>query len=170
MRKFMIALSMMFLCSLGTYAQKGMQGVGVNAAFNMSFDDGGAGLGGSVKYQYNISDFFRIEPSFSYYGPLDGDLFNMTALLNVHAFFMAPQAVRPYFFAGAGFVMFSDEHSYYIDNYREDTEDFGFNGGFGLDWRITHNWSFQVEAGLLMGVSDDDEIGGRASIGITYNF
>ena len=70
MKKVMVILLLAVVTSGSAFAQKGMQGVGVNAAMNAHVGSGAStSLGPSVKYQYNISNFIRIEPSFSYYFP-----------------------------------------------------------------------------------------------------
>ena len=173
MKKVFLVLFATIVFSMQGFAQKGMQGIGVNFSTNFSLVDGGMGFGGSVKYQYNVSDYIRLEPSFSFYG-VSEDAFNMTGLVNVHIFFSSPRFFRPYFFVGPGYVSFTDDHSYnYGSYYYEDKEtdpDFGVNGGFGLDFRVSHNFSLQLEAGGIIGVSDDDEICGKLSIGFCYNF
>lgn len=156
--------------SLQGFAQKGMQGVGVNVAGNVHK---GFGLGASIKYQYNLSDYIRLEPSFSYYAIIaEKDAFNMTGFANLHLFFSSPNALRPYFFAGAGFVSFKDFHHYYVDNYyygkkSDDDSGLGLDIGLGLDFRMTHTISLQVEAGAMYGA---EKIGGRFNIGLCYNF
>ena len=145
-------------CSVQSYAQKGMQGVGVNFATNV-VDAFAPGVG--VKYQYNISNYVRLEPSFSLYG-LEDDGFSMAGMLNVHLFFSSPRSLRPYFFAGAGYVNFRY-------NGGEDRGGVGADAGLGLDWRLSHKISLQLEAGVLAG-SEDVQIGGKFNLGVCYNF
>ena len=178
------------LVSLQGNAQKGMQGIGGNVAMNVGFHDGGIGIGGTIKYQYYISNYFRLEPSFTYYAPLNKEdgTFNLAPMVNVHAFILSPGAVRPYVFLGAGYLGYKKtrEYSDYYDiydssgnwvNYRVSTHKeeksdngLGFDGGLGLDYRITHSISLQIEGGILLGIADDDANGVKASVGICYNF
>lgn len=161
MKKLFLLLVMVFSLCGSVGAQKGMNGIGANFSVN-----GGIGIGASIKYQYNVSDFFRLEPSFSYYS-VEDDAFEMTALMNAHVFFCSPRSIRPYFFTGIGYAKFQEEHKFEPTEYKTC---FGINGGFGLDWRITHKFSVQIEAGALLGVGDDNMIGVRGNIGFCYNF
>ena len=89
-------------------AQKGMNGIGINIPVGVG--NGFTWLGVGVKYQYNISDYFRIEPSFEfnpiyskkdYLGKVDDyDYIKMNAFLNGHIFLMAPRPIRPYVLFG----------------------------------------------------------------------
>lgn len=153
-------------CSVQSYAQKGMQGVGVNFATNVV--DAFA-PGGGVKYQYNISNYVRLEPSFSLYGLAEDDGFSMAGMLNVHLFFSSPRSLRPYFFAGAGYVNFAFYSNDYWGDYKEDKGGVGADAGLGLDWRLSHKISLQLEAGVLAG-SEDAQIGGKFNLGVCYNF
>lgn len=167
MKKLFLLLLMAVAFCGSAGAQKGMSGIGMNAAANVV---SGFAMGIGGKYQYNVSDYLRLEPSFSYYfvgDSSDDDAFNLAALMNAHIFFMSPRAVRPYAFAGIGYVSFIENHYY---GGRDTKGDFGVNGGLGLDWRITHTFSLQIEAGVLVGFSDDDMFGARGSIGFCYNF
>ena len=168
MRKIVFAfIALVTFCS-PTFAQKGMQGFGVNLAGNVCE---GFAFGGSLKYQYNVSNYFRLEPSFSYYAA-DDDSFDMAAFVNMHIFFSSPKAFRPYFFAGPGYVSFFEDHGSYGFGYEDkDSEaDFGVNGGLGLDFRVSHNFSLQLEAGAIIGVSDDESFGAKFNLGFCYNF
>lgn len=172
MKKLLVMLLMAVAFCGSAEAQKGMQGVGANFAGNAVE---GIALGGGVKYQYNISNYLRIEPSFSYYAVREheeeADAFEGAILLNMHLFFSSPRVVRPYAFLGVGYVGFKDYYYSRYDDYGyELKERFGVDGGLGLDWRMTHNLSLQVEGGVLLGINDDDAIGPKINIGICYNF
>ena len=164
-RKIILVLLLAVVTSGSAWAQKGMMGVGINFAGNVGLDDGGIGLGGALKFQYNISDYFRLEPSIGGFAN-DGDAFDGAALLNVHAFFISPRSLRPYAFAGVGYLAYLKKDNY--DKWRKDG--FGFDAGLGLDYRMSHHFSLQLEAGALMGVADDDCIGLKFNLGVCYNF
>jgi len=174
-KKIILVLLLAVVTSGGAWAQKGMKGVGVNFAGNVGFDKGSIGLGGAVKFQYNISDYFRLEPSISFFALVDDDYssaFDKAALLNVHAFFMSPRSLRPYAFAGVGYLDYLEKDYYYGSSYKGDvnTDGFGFDAGLGVDYRVSHKISLQFEAGALMGVADDDCIGIKFNLGLCYNF
>lgn len=110
MKKLFFGLLLAVVTSGSTWAQKGMMGVGLNLTAHYALiDNGGFGVGGQAKFQYNISDFFRVEPSFSYIGKAarkDRGIFDITALVNFHGFIVSPRNVRPYFFAGFGYMQY----------------------------------------------------------------
>ena len=166
MKKVLLVCFALLAFSMQGFAQKGMQGIGVNLAGNVC--DGFA-FGGGLKYQYNLSNYVRLEPSFSYYSA-DDDSFDMAAFVNMHIFFSSPKAFRPYFFAGPGYVSFFENHGYYgyEDKYSEG--DLGVNAGLGLDFRVSHNFSLQLEAGAIMRVSNVDYFGAKFNLGFCYNF
>lgn len=148
-------------------AQKGMQGVGLNLAGNATSDFYGYGYGLGAKYQYNISNIVRIEPSFTYYEfTVEG--FTMAGLVNLDIFLLKPRALRPYFFVGLGYIQYDYEDDpnkgfYFINS----EKGLGLNTGLGLDWRLSNNWSLQMEAGALYGC---DYINIKFNIGLSYNF
>lgn len=168
--KKLLLLLVVFACCMQGFAQKGMQGLGVNASVNVKVGDrDGVGVGGSVKYQYNVTNYIRLEPSFSYYGVSD-DAFDMAAFVNIHLFFTSPQVFRPYFFAGLGYASFSDETKGYYGKDREAESQFGLNAGFGADYRVSHKVSLQAEAGTMLGVGKDPNFALRFNLGFCYNF
>jgi len=63
MKKIFIFLGLMFVMLSGTYAQKGRQAIGFGLSYGTEIES--AGLG--IKYQYNITNPLRIEPSFNYF-------------------------------------------------------------------------------------------------------
>lgn len=148
---------MLILTSGTISAQKGMKGVGVNLGLEASNGDISPGIG--IKFDYNISNYFRLEPSLSAFG-VGGDNSGVTAavLVNIHAFLMAPRSVRPYLYAGTGFMTWR--------GWREDITSGGLDGGVGLDYRMSHHMSLQLEAGAMIG----EEFAGKVSLGVSYNF
>ena len=61
--KIFIFLGLMFVMLSGTYAQKDRQAIGFGLSYGTEIES--AGLG--IKYQYNITNPLRIEPSFNYF-------------------------------------------------------------------------------------------------------
>lgn len=167
MKKLLLLLLMAVATSGNIWAQKGMQGVGVNVA-GVLFDGDNFSLGGGIKYQYNISDYFRIEPSISYTAPFDKEGMKLSGLLNLNAFVLSPRVVRPYVIAGAGYAMV---RLYYGSGHYDDIDIAMLNGGIGLDARLTHNLSLQAEAALGLSLSQKvDELFFRFNLGLCYNF
>lgn len=87
MKKIFIFLGLMFVMLSGTYAQKGRQAIGFGLSYGTEIES--AGLG--IKYQYNITNPLRIEPSFNYFFEND----NVSMLdLNVNFHYLCPVAQR----------------------------------------------------------------------------
>ncbi len=176
MKKMILVLLLAVMTSGSAFAQKGMMGIGANAAVNIGDRPF---WGGGVKFQYNVTDIFRIEPSFSYYAKPDNhpEGYTMTAIANGHLFFSSPRPFRPYLFAGAGWMRYNYKyHKYTYNNYivhNKQESQFGINAGLGIDYRITHNLSLQIEAGVIRKIGKikgDKQIVGKINIGFAYNF
>ena len=185
MKKILFVLLFCLTMPTSIMAQKGMQGFGVNVPFYLK--DGNTWTGVGLKYMYNFSDYIRLEPSVNY------TLFNSNnkkdysefdATLNTHVFFSAPTPTRLYFLGGVGFSKIKENWGATPDRYYRDTS-FIVDGGFGLDCRLSHGLSLQIEVAAvwfaLGGYADDcgdnnDGYGSRSSImikpsiGLTYNF
>ena len=85
MKKIFIFLGLMFVMLSSTYAQKGRQAIGFGLSYGTEIES--AGLG--IKYQYNITNPLRIEPSFNYFFEND----NVSMLdLNVNFHYLCPVA------------------------------------------------------------------------------
>ena len=91
MKKIFIFLGLMFVMLSSTYAQKGRQAIGFGLSYGTEIES--AVLG--IKYQYNITNPLRIEPSFNYFFEND----NVSMLdLNVNFHYLCPvaQSVKLY--------------------------------------------------------------------------
>lgn len=171
LRTVLVLLLAVMFCG-NANAQKGMHGIGVNVGGNIAGDPSGLDIGGGVKYQYNISNYVRVEPSFTFYSlGEEKSGFSMTGLVNMDVFFVKPGMVRPYLFAGVGFA--KGYESYPVEGvafYDESFGDVAFDAGAGLEWRVTHTWSLQIECGALGMLAGPDLIGCKFNIGLCYNF
>ncbi|MCE8698430.1 autotransporter outer membrane beta-barrel domain-containing protein, partial [Phocaeicola vulgatus] len=75
----------------GTYAQKDRQAIGFGLSYGTEIES--AGLG--IKYQYNITNPLRIEPSFNYF--FENDNVSMLDVnVNFHYLFPVAQSVKLY--------------------------------------------------------------------------
>lgn len=189
MKKVMMTLLMIAAFSVNGFAQKGMNGIGINVPVGVY--DGFTFFGIGAKYQYNISDYFRIEPSFEYFplhskkkvGNIDNyDYVSLKAFLNGNIFLMSPRPARPYILAGAGFSMWN--YSRILTDYSlsESSECFAYNVGVGYDIRLSHSFAMQIEATAFSSVgdnaikdSDEDYVHSNkflfmGRIGFTYTF
>ncbi len=142
-------------------AQKGMNGIGISVPVGyfseMKVDNnkakkmGGLYAGIGIKYFYNLTDYFRIEPSAEYSWSTPS--YSLKSMLNFNLFLKAPNPVRPYLIAGAGYLM--ERYEYTNDKGgRHYQNGIGMNFGLGLDCRISHTLSMQFEAtatGIITG-------------------
>lgn len=189
MKKYLVMLLMAVFCSGSVMAQKGRQGVGVNAAINIC---GFLGYGGGLKYQNNISDNIRIEPSFNYYvysgesgsgansSNYKNGCYTWLGQVNLHYFFSDPSRIRFYGLLGLGIGNFFSHDSeaterYYFDDgtydeyviYEENNKvNIGANVGLGLDVRLSYSISLQIEPKVFL----SKKIAFAPSVGVTYNF
>ena len=168
----LLTLALAMTCGVAS-AQKGMQGVGVNIGgeFEM-FGDFAYDMfpAFEVRYQYNASNYYRLEPFFAYGGLVSGHN-EIQVGLNNHFFISKVRRFRPYFVAGFGFGflkrnggfefsqfcdgyiwdIIDDRPNYYdgvkcIENVKSISEKgFYWRGGLGLDCRFSHTWSGQLE-------------------------
>ncbi|MBQ7662426.1 MAG: hypothetical protein IJS48_03530 [Prevotella sp.] len=153
MKKLFLLLLMAVAFCGSADAQKGMKGVGINMSSYLNSD--GIGIGGGLKFQYNISDYFRLEPLITVVS-YDSDTY-FSSLLNLHSFLSSPKACRPYVLIGVGYG-----HHW--------TDGCVAGAGFGLDWRLSHQFSFQLEAGGNGVIGEESGLGLKIILGVTYNF
>jgi len=175
-KRKILTLLLAATCSLNVFAQKGMNGVGINIPVGVY--EGFVYLGIGAKYQYNLSDYLRIEPSVEYI-PIyskktvgnvnDYDHPVFKAFLNGHMYLLSPRPARPYILAGAGFSMWEyamiSQHqsesmtgqvgntSYTSRTYT--SECFTYNIGFGYDFRLSHSIALQIEAMAFSSATDN---------------
>ena len=99
MKKFIVLFSMMFFIMGSAFAQKGIQAAGVHLNYGTKIESFGIG----VKYQYNITDNIRLEPSMNYFFANNNvDMFDINA--NVHYLFPMASNIRIYPLAGLTFA------------------------------------------------------------------
>lgn len=177
MKKLLCTLLLAFVCTGSMFAQKGMNGVGLNVPVGVY--DGFVYLGIGAKYQYNISDYFRIEPSVEYIpvcskktvsNVKDYDHPSIKAFLNGHIFLLASRPARPYILLGAGFGIWeyaniSESYAYntttgkvsgpYYSESEWTSESFTYNLGLGYDFRFSYKFALQVEATAFSSIVDN---------------
>ena len=95
MKKIIIAACMALLGCGSVFAQQGKQAIGGNLSYGTEIESVGIGL----KYQYNITDQIRIEPSMNYFFKNDGlSMFDINA--NIHYLFPIASNISLYPLAG----------------------------------------------------------------------
>lgn len=153
MKKLIVLFSMMFFIMGSAFAQKGIQAAGVHLSYGTEIESFGIG----VKYQYNITDNIRLEPSMNYFFENDGvDMFDINA--NAHYLFPMASNVRVYPLAGLTFARW---------DFGKVVTRLGVNVGGGAEMDITDNLMLNFELKYQV-VSDLDQA--VFNVGIAYIF
>ena len=159
MKKLIVLFSMMFFIMGSAFAQQGIQAAGVHLAYGTEIES----LGIGVKYQYNITNNIRLEPSMNYFFENDGvDQFDLNA--NVHYLLPMASNVRVYPFAGLTFARW-DFGTHHYDG--GDVTRLGVNVGGGAEFDLTNKFMLNVELKYQF-VSDLDQA--IFNVGIAYMF
>ena len=155
MKKLIVLFSMMFFIMGSAFAQQGIQAAGVHLTYGTEIESFGIG----VKYQYNISNNIRLEPSMNYFFENNNrDLFDLNA--NVHYLFPMASNVRVYPLAGLTFARWD-----YVSAGNETRLGVNFGGGAEMD--ITDKLMLNFELKYQF-VSDLDQA--IFNVGIAYMF
>jgi opacity protein-like surface antigen len=124
---FLVAVATVLFVNVAGAQERGQQAVGLN--FEIGSGESYTNYGLGFKYQYNIMDNFRVEPSFTYFFKKDhATTWDMTA--NLH-YLIAP-ADQMYFYPIVGFGLTNVDTDWSDSNTK-----FAFNFGFGAEYMIT---------------------------------
>ena len=161
MKKFIVLFSMMFFIMGSAFAQKGIQAAGVHLSYGTEIESFGIGL----KYQYNITDNIRLEPSMNYFFENnDIDQFDINA--NAHYLFPMASNVRVYPLAGLTFARWSFPQLI-GGKFSNDATRLGINIGGGAEMDITDKLMLNFELKYQL-VNDFDQA--IFNLGIAYMF
>ena len=161
MKKFIVLFSMMFFIMGSAFAQKGIQAAGVHLSYGTEIESFGIGL----KYQYNITDNIRLEPSMNYFFENNGiDQFDINA--NAHYLFPMASNVRVYPLAGLTFARWSFPQLI-GGKFSNDATRLGINIGGGAEMDITDKLMLNFELKYQL-VNDFDQA--IFNLGIAYMF
>ena len=161
MKKFIVLFSMMFFIMGNAFAQKGIQAAGVHLSYGTEIESFGIGL----KYQYNITDNIRLEPSMNYFFENNGiDQFDINA--NAHYLFPMASNVRVYPLAGLTFARWSFPQLI-GGKFSNDATRLGINFGGGAEMDITDKLMLNFELKYQF-VNDFDQA--IFNLGIAYMF
>ena len=153
MKKLVVLFSMMFFIMGSAFAQKGIQAAGVHLSYGTEIESFGIG----VKYQYNITDNIRLEPSMNYFFENNGvDMFDINA--NAHYLFPMASNIRVYPLAVLTFARW---------DFGKVVTRLGVNVGGGAEMDITDNLMLNFELKYQV-VSDLDQA--VFNVGIAYMF
>lgn len=160
MKKLIVIFSMMFFIMGNAFAQKGIQAAGVSLSYGTEISSIGLG----VKYQYNITDNIRLEPSINYFFENNGvDMFD----INATAHYLVPMAsnIRLYPLAGLTYARWASDFG--NDGAEITHSKFGLNLGGGAEFDITDELMMNFELKYQC-VSDFNQA--IFSVGIAYMF
>jgi outer membrane protein X len=161
MKKFIVLFSMMFFIMGSAFAQKGIQAAGVHLSYGTEIESFGIG----IKYQYNITDNIRLEPSMNYFFENNGiDQFDINA--NAHYLFPMASNVRIYPLAGLTFARWSFPQLI-GGKFSNDATRLGINIGGGAEMDITDKLMLNFELKYQL-VNDFDQA--IFNLGIAYMF
>ena len=152
MKKLIVLFSMMFFIMGNAFAQKGIQAAGVHLSYGTEIESFGIG----VKYQYNITNNIRLEPSLN----LLKNQFDINA--NAHYLFPMASNIRVYPFAGLTFVNYGG-----YDGINGTVTRLGINAGGGAEMDITDKLMLNFELKYQF-VSDFDQA--IFNVGVAYMF
>lgn len=153
MKKLVVLMSMMLCIAGSAMAQKGIKSVGLNLNYGTEIESFSLG----VKYQQNITDEIRLEPSMNYYFENKGiDMFDVN--FNAHYLFPMASNIRIYPLAGLTFERWD------IGKVKNKL---GVNLGAGAEFDIADQWMMNFELKYKM-IKDFDQA--TFSLGISYMF
>ena len=153
MKKLMILISMMFFIMGSAFAQKGIQAFGVNLGYGSEIESASIG----VKYQYNITNNIRLEPSANYFFEKRGvDMFDFNA--NAHYLIPTENNIRLYPLAGLTFTRW---------DLGKVANRLGLNIGGGAEFDVSDNLFVNMELKYQI-VKDFDQA--VFNVGLTYMF
>ena len=159
MKKLIVLFGMMFFFMGSAFAQKGIQAAGAQLSYGTEVNSIGIG----VKYQYNITDNIRLEPSVNYFFENDGiDMFDINA--NAHYLFPMASNIRVYPLAGLSYSKWSANAG---DGWEVSTSKFGLNLGGGAEFDISDNLMMNFEVKYQLISKFDQSV---LSMGIAYMF
>lgn len=160
MKKIIILIGMMFFLMSSTFAQKGIKAIGGHLSYGTDIESVGFGL----KFQYNITDNIRLEPSMNYFFKNEGvEQYDINA--NAHYLFPLASNIRIYPLAGLTFARWNFE--YKIEGFSTDVSRLGVNSGGGVEMDITDNLLINCELKYQY-VSDFEQA--IFNVGIAYMF
>lgn len=158
MKKLFMAICVIFIGFSAAYAQRGKQAVG----FGLSYGTEVKSLGVGVKYQYNLTDPIRFEPSLNYFFESDGlSMFDLNA--NVH--YLCPVATNVKVYPLIG-LTYTNWHLS-VDDISSSKGKFGVNLGAGAEFVLDKNWSANLELKYQL-VNTFDQ--GVFNLGLAYHF
>lgn len=167
MKKFL--LSLLFLMPLSGFAQKGMQGVGVNLGWGFDIWRFDYAYSYGFSYQKSVTDRFRLASSLEV---LDDEVNATTSYLLIvegNYFLNDVRRLRPYVIGGVALGRFESEAETWIGELGGGFAEFAFGGkfGVGLNYRLGYHLTGQLEIPCYLISSTSCVV---PSLGLVYTF
>lgn len=166
MKRAFLLLGLLVVTFASAYAQKGRQAIGFGLSYGTEIESVGIGM----KYQYNITNPIRLEPSLNYFFENDG-VSMLDINMNFHYLCPVGSGVSLYPLLGFTFSnwMFDFDGPWGHDGPLDDDNEcrVGMNIGAGADFRLAASWSMNCEFRYQL-VSDFDQA--IFNIGFAYRF
>ena len=163
MKKLIVLFSMMFFIITYSSAQKGIQSAGIHLSYGTEIETVGMGM----KYQYNLTNHIRFEPSMNYFFEKDNiDMFDIN--FNAHYILPLENNIRVYPLAGVTFTRWNLDLPD-LDGWNNDGKKnkFGVNLGAGAEFDIQDEWMINFEVKYQLINKLDQAI---ISLGVAYIF
>lgn len=158
MKKLLTLLGCLFLMLGSVHAQKGTHAFGFGLSYGTEIESPGLG----IKYQYNITNPIRLEPSINYF--FENDNVSMLDVnLNFHYLFPVAQSVKLYPLIGVSLSNWMFDWGWEDDNECR----FGVNLGAGAEFQLPKHWAMNLEFRYQL-VDDFDQA--VFNIGAAYKF
>ena len=153
MKKLFVLMSMMFCIISSAMAQKDIKAIGVHINYGTEIESFSLG----AKYQQNLTNEIRIEPSMNYHFEKGGvDLLDLN--LNLHYIVPMASNIRLYPLAGLTFERW---------DFGKVENRLGVNIGSGVEFDIADNWMTNIELKYKL-VKDLDQA--VFTVGVVYMF
>ncbi|EGJ70668.1 hypothetical protein Bcop_0450 [Bacteroides coprosuis DSM 18011] len=139
MKKLMVLVCVLMLGIGTSFAQKGAKSLGVNVGYGTEIENVGIG----AKFQYNILDDIRLEPSLNFYMKKDG-LSMWDLNLNAHYLFHLTSKFNVYPLAGITYTSWKQDLK--IEGVGSETSNkFGANVGLGAEYFLSNNFVVNLD-------------------------
>ena len=153
MKKLIVFMSMMFCIMSSAIAQKDIKAIGVHLNYGTEIESFSLG----AKYQQNLTNEIRIEPSMNYHFK-KGDVDLLDLNLNLHYIFPMASNIRLYPLAGLTYERW---------DFGKVENRLGVNIGSGVEFDIADNWMTNIELKYKL-IKDFDQA--VFTVGIAYMF
>lgn len=180
MKKVFLALLVAIVTSTCALAQKGTSAVGINLGYGIGLGDAKdySNFDLGLKYQYGLTDAFRLEALVDYGMGLNKDFGSgvkvksdvITYGINIHYIVNPASAFKFYPIVGLGGGTVKATASANNVSYSESSSGFMYNVGVGGEYSITQNFSLGLEVKFQSILNNGSYNRLPIELGATYKF